>query len=284
MRTCRISYPYHPLLVAAGRRSTGRIRAADVGVLRPRLGSAEKRLGVLCPARRRALTGTARKGRTCPRARPRLLCPCTARAPATCCLDRPGHVPRSTCKLHFPAPVFHICDALALASDDPQRAGPSPSCSFSRAGNNTRCTPSPRPSLARMRARCYGPGGRHGGVMTKLLAGIYSTLPVRLGTDDSARLQAEVTQTAGRAPERATSRTAGGGGSHLSRSYTVKQPARGPRRPGIGIGACAARRPLHIAPWRRPVPARLLTPRRAFVQPCSVRSSGAGNRSPSTRA
>jgi acetyl-CoA C-acetyltransferase len=94
----------------------------------------------------------------------------------------------------FPAPVFNICDGLALSPEDPRGltvTGGLPF--FGGAGNNySMHAIAETVQRARRSPGSCGFVGANGGIMSKYSAGIYSTSPSPWQPDRSASLQAEI--------------------------------------------------------------------------------------------
>ena len=176
----------------------------------------------------------------------------------------------------FPAPVFNICDGLALAPDDPRGltlTGGLPF--FGGPGNNySMHAIAETVQQARSSPGAYGFVGANGGVLSKYSAGVYCTTPVAWAPGRSARLQAEIDGWPGPAEARQAD------GWATIETYTVKHGRDGTRT-GIVIGRLDADGCRFVARGddHDPTLADLLS---SAEQPVGervyVRSSGAGNR------
>jgi acetyl-CoA C-acetyltransferase len=176
----------------------------------------------------------------------------------------------------FPAPVFNICDGLALAPDDPRGltltgglpffGGPGINYSMHAIAETMQ--------HARRSPGTCGFVGANGGVLSKYSAGVYCTTPVAWIPDQSAGLQAEVDSWPGPAGARQAD------GWATIETYTVKHSRDGART-GIIVGRLDAdgRRFVARGDDRDPALADLLC---SAAEPIGervyVRSSGSGNR------
>jgi acetyl-CoA C-acetyltransferase len=130
----------------------------------------------------------------------------------------------------FPFPVFAVCDAFGLATDDPRGLTLTGGLPYFGGPGNTYALHGVAEAVAEMRDR---PGkfalvGANGGVMSKYAVGIYSTLPADWRQDRSAPLQEHINGL----PRVAVTRDMNGPG--VIETYSVRHDW--PERTGIIIG------------------------------------------------
>ena len=94
----------------------------------------------------------------------------------------------------FPFPVFAVCDAFGLASDDPRGLTLTGGLPYFGGPGNSYSLHGIAETVAQMRDRpgAFGLVGANGGIMSKYSVGVYSTEPADWVPDRSQELQAEI--------------------------------------------------------------------------------------------
>ncbi|HEY1821860.1 MAG TPA: acetyl-CoA acetyltransferase [Trebonia sp.] len=142
--------------------------------------------------------------------------------------DDLGHIDLYSC---FPAPVFNICDGLALAAGDKRGLTVTGGLPFFGGAGNNYSMHAIAEIVGRVRAcpGTFGLVGANGGIMSKYSVGVYSTTPAPWRPDNSKELQEEIDSWP--APEE----TRDPDGWATIETYTVRHSRDG-RRTGIVIG------------------------------------------------
>ena len=130
----------------------------------------------------------------------------------------------------FPFPVFAVCDAFGLASDDPRGLTLTGGLPYFGGPGNSYSLHGIAETVAQMRDRpgAFGLVGANGGIMSKYSVGVYSTEPADWVPDRSQELQAEIAAL----PTLAVTRNVDGPG--VIETYSVRYDW--PERTGIIIG------------------------------------------------
>ncbi|WP_328360529.1 acetyl-CoA acetyltransferase [Mycobacterium sp. NBC_00419] len=134
----------------------------------------------------------------------------------------------------FPFPVFAVCDAFGLATDDPRGFTLTGGLPFFGGPGNSYSLHAIAETVAEMRDKpgAFGLVGANGGVMSKYSTGVYSTSPVDWTPDRSKALQADIAAL----PTVAVTRNADGPG--VIETYSVRYDW--PERTGVIIGRLGA--------------------------------------------
>ena len=134
----------------------------------------------------------------------------------------------------FPFPVFAVCDAFGLATDDPRGFTLTGGLPFFGGPGNSYSLHAIAETVAEMRDKpgAFGLVGANGGVMSKYSAGVYSTTPVDWTPDRGKALQADIAAL----PKVAVTRNADGPG--VIETYSVRYDW--PERTGVIIGRLRA--------------------------------------------
>lgn len=130
----------------------------------------------------------------------------------------------------FPFPVFAVCDAAGLATDDPRGFTLTGGLPYFGGPGNSYSLHGIAEMVAEMRDKpgAFGLVGANGGVMSKYSVGVYSTAPADWTPDRSKALQADIAAL----PTVAVTRNADGPG--VIETYSVRYDW--PERTGIIIG------------------------------------------------
>jgi len=130
----------------------------------------------------------------------------------------------------FPFPVFVVCDAFGLASDDPRGLTLTGGLPYFGGPGNSYSLHGIAETVAQMRDRpgTFGLVGANGGIMSKYSVGVYSTEPADWVPDRSQELQAEIAAL----PTVAVTRNVDGPG--VIETYSVRYDW--PERTGVIIG------------------------------------------------
>lgn len=130
----------------------------------------------------------------------------------------------------FPFPVFAVCDAFGLASDDPRGFTLTGGLPYFGGPGNSYSLHGIAETVAEMRDKpgAFGLVGANGGVMSKYSVGVYSTEPADWAADHSTALQADIAAL----PKVPVTRNADGGAT--IETYSVRYDW--PIRTGIIIG------------------------------------------------
>jgi acetyl-CoA C-acetyltransferase len=130
----------------------------------------------------------------------------------------------------FPFPVFVVCDAFGLASDDPRGLTLTGGLPYFGGPGNSYSLHGIAETVAQMRDRpgAFGLVGANGGIMSKYSVGVYSTEPADWVPDRSQELQAEIAAL----PTVAVTRNVDGPG--VIETYSVRYDW--PERTGVIIG------------------------------------------------
>lgn len=130
----------------------------------------------------------------------------------------------------FPFPVFAVCDAFGLASDDPRGLTLTGGLPYFGGPGNSYSLHGIAETVARMRDNpgAFGLVGANGGIMSKYSVGVYSTEPADWAPDRSNELQADIAAL----PTIAVTRNVDGSG--VIETYSVRYDW--PERTGVIIG------------------------------------------------
>jgi acetyl-CoA C-acetyltransferase len=130
----------------------------------------------------------------------------------------------------FPFPVFAVCDAFGLASDDPRGLTLTGGLPYFGGPGNSYSLHGIAETVARMRDKpgTFGLVGANGGIMSKYSVGVYSTEPADWAPDRSKELQADIAAL----PTVAVTRNVDGSG--VIETYSVRYDW--PERTGVIIG------------------------------------------------
>jgi acetyl-CoA C-acetyltransferase len=130
----------------------------------------------------------------------------------------------------FPFPVFAVCDAFGIATDDPRGFTLTGGLPYFGGPGNSYSLHGIAETVAEMRAKpgAFGLVGANGGVMSKYSVGVYSTKPVSWSPDRSKALQADIAAL----PKVAVTRNADG--PAVIETYSVRYDW--PVRTGVIIG------------------------------------------------
>ena len=130
----------------------------------------------------------------------------------------------------FPFPVFAVCDAFCLASDDPRGLTLTGGLPYFGGPGNSYSLHGIAETVARMRDKpgTFGLVGANGGIMSKYSVGVYSTKPADWVPDRSKELQADIAAL----PTVAVTRNVDGSG--VIETYSVRYDW--PERTGVIIG------------------------------------------------
>ncbi len=130
----------------------------------------------------------------------------------------------------FPFPVFAVCDAFGIATDDPRGFTLTGGLPYFGGPGNSYSLHGIAETVAEMRAEpgAFGLVGANGGVMSKYSVGVYSTKPISWSSDRSKELQADIAAL----PKVAVTRNADG--PAVIETYSVRYDW--PVRTGVIIG------------------------------------------------
>jgi acetyl-CoA C-acetyltransferase len=130
----------------------------------------------------------------------------------------------------FPFPVFAVCDAFGLATDDPRGFTLTGGLPYFGGPGNSYSLHGIAETIAEMRDKsgAFGLVGANGGVMSKYSVGVYSTEPADWAVDRSKALQGDIAAL----PKVPVTRNADGPGT--IETYSVRYDW--PVRTGIIIG------------------------------------------------
>ena len=130
----------------------------------------------------------------------------------------------------FPFPVFVVCDATGLATDDPRGLTLTGGLPYFGGPGNSYSLHAIAETVCQMRDKPgqFGLVGANGGVMTKYSVGVYSTEPAEWAADRSKELQAQIAAL----PEVTVTRDVNGQG--VIETYSVRYDW--PVRTGVIVG------------------------------------------------